>query len=107
MKPIQSIVLLLTLTCLLTEVSAGRGQILGKMNEVDDDNNIVGDVPFYNVSFPSKKSPLVEKVAFVLKCILMLVILGGIIAGIVYLCRKYSDKIKRVKMPKLNKKSNT
>ena len=59
MRRIQSIVLLLSLTCLLTEVNAGRGQILGKMNEVDDDNNIVGDVPFYNVSYPEKKAPLI------------------------------------------------
>ena len=71
------------------------------MNEVDEDNNIVGDVPFYNVSFPAKKSPMIEKVAFVLKCILMLVILAGLIYGIILCYRKFGARIRRAKMPKM------
>ena len=112
MKRIQSIALLLALTCLLTEVSAGRGQIIGKMNEVDDDNNIVGDVPFYNVDIPHKKAPLIQKVAFFLKCVLMLVIVIGLVAGCYFCYKKYNDRVRRVKMPKLemgkkNKKQNS
>ena len=69
------------------------------MNEVDSDNNIVGNVPFYDMSIPSKKSTLVQKVAFVLKCLLALVIIGGLIAGIVYVYRKFGHKIPKVTKP--------
>ena len=77
------------------------------MNEVDEDNNIVGGVPFYNVSFPDKKTPLTQKVAYVLKVILMLVIIAGLIGGIVWVYRKYGSKIKSVKIPKVVKPQNS
>ena len=92
---------------LATEASAGRGQIIGQMNEVDEDNNIVGDVPFYNVSFPAKKSPMVEKVAFVLKVILILVIIAGLIYGMILCYRKCGDRLKKVKVPKVVKQANS
>ena len=41
----------------VNEVSA-RGQILGALNEVDDDNNIVGDQPFYYGEIPARDSTL-------------------------------------------------
>ena len=106
MKHIQSFALAI-LALLATEANAGRGQILGPMNEVDEDNNIVGDVPFYNVQFPSKKSPTVEKVAFALKIILILVIIAGLIYGIILCYRKYGNRIKKVKIPKAVKKADS
>ena len=77
------------------------------MNEVDSDNNIVGDVPFYDFTYPSKKSTAIQKVAFVLKCILGLVIIAGLIAGIVYIFRKFGKQIKEkaAKVPKVMSKA--
>ena len=77
------------------------------MNEVDSDNNIVGDVPFYDFTYPSKKSTSIQKVGFVLKCILGLVIIAGLIAGIVYIFRKFGKQIKAVKVPKVMSKAAT
>ena len=99
-------VALTALAMLVMEVSS-RGQILGAMNEVDDDNNIVGNVPFYDLTPPSQKSSVVAKVAFILKSILALVIIAGLIGGLVYVYRKYGDKVPKIKAPKVMKKAST
>merc|ERR1719491_1053683 len=98
------------LTMLVTEVySKGHGQIIaqGSLNTVDEDNNIVGDVPLYDLSPPHHKAGVVEKVSFVLKCILFLALIAGLIYGVVYVYRKFGHKLPEIKRSKPNSKSNT
>ena len=60
------------------------------MNEVDDDNNIVGDQPFMGMTF-SKKSPLLDTVRSILTAALILVIFSAAVYGIYKLYKKYKD----------------
>ena len=64
---------------------------MGALNEVDEDNNIVGDQPFYYGNIPTHEASLKEKVKFVLLWLLVFVIIAGALFGIVKLFRKYRD----------------
>ena len=75
------------------------------MNEVDEDNNIVGDQPFYGMTFPSKESSTKEIVRFVLMSVLILMILSGLVYGIYYLYQRYMKSSKSKKSKKEKKKS--
>ena len=90
---------------LLVATVSSRGQVIGQMNEVDDDNNIVGEQPFLGVSFPSKKSPLVDRIRFLLVCIIFLLLAVAAIGGLVYLFKRRSTVAAKSK--KQMKKSGT
>ena len=61
----------------------------------------------YGRSKFKEKAETVEKVAFVLKIILILVIIAGLIYGMILCYRKYGNRIKQVKMPKAVKKADS
>ena len=73
------------------------------MNNLDEDGEIHGNIPFYDGKIPSAKSSTKYIVAFVLKCVLMLVILAGLIYGIIFVYRKFSGKQTKVKPNKASK----
>ena len=60
------------------------------MNEVDDDNNIVGDQPFMGMTF-SKKNTLLDTVRSILTAALILVIVSAALFGVYKLYLKYKD----------------
>ena len=62
------------------------------MNEVDEDNNIVGDQPFYGVSFPSKESTTAEHVRFWLIFIIVIGVIAAAIYGLYRLYKHYNKK---------------
>ena len=61
---------------------SSRGQIVGALNEVNEDNEIVGDQPFYYGNVPAHESNLKDKVRFVLLLILTLMVVAGAGYGI-------------------------
>ncbi len=61
--------LLLTL-----ETVSAKGQIIGQMNEVDEDNNVVGDQPFLGMTV-SKKNSTLQTLRSILSFLLMVAIL--------------------------------
>ena len=80
--------LFLALVFLSLEVSS-RGQIVGELNEVDSDNNIVGDQPFMGMTFPSKRATLLTKVKFFLSWVLTLLVIGLLIAASYFIYKRY------------------
>ena len=75
---------------MLDAVSAGRGQIIGQMNEVDDDNNIVGPVPFNGQTFNKKSTALLESLKAVLTWLLIIVVLSVVVFGAYRLHKWYT-----------------
>ena len=63
---------------------------MGQLNEVDEDNNIIGDVPFLGFTF-TKQSSLVDKVRAVLTWILTFVVLAFAVYGLYRLYKWYGN----------------
>ena len=55
---LKSVAVAVAALCFFTHVS-GKGQILGSLREVDEDNNIIGEEPFLGISIPSKGTTMV------------------------------------------------
>ena len=87
------------LAFLVTRTESRRGQIIGEMNEVDEDNNIVGDQPFLGMTFPSKKSSFNEKIRFTLEILLLLALITFIIWSLYMLYKKLSVNATKPKKP--------
>jgi len=87
------------LAFLVTRTGARRGQIIGEMNEVDENNNIVGDQPFLGMTFPSKKSSFNEKIRFTFEIFFLLAVLTFIIWILYMLYKKLGVNAAKQKIP--------
>lgn len=81
---------LFSLSLLIQNSLAGRGQVIGEMNEVDDDNNVVGDQPFFGSTFSAPKTDKAKAIRSVIMWLLAILVIGLLIYGAMKIYRSIS-----------------
>ena len=87
---------------------AGRGQLIGEMKEVDEDNNVVGDQPFFGSTFSAPKTEKATAIRSIIMWILAILVIGLLIYAALKIFRSITGaKDSKTKQSSRDKKSSS